>query len=161
MMIGMITFGSFFASIFGIAFLELQSRKSIRLTRSRPSSGLTVVGALPVLPSRAHGRGMMTPRQTEKDRYWQNLLLESVDATRTMLVHAARTGSHRVVMIASAVGGEGKTSLSTYLATSLAQSGLRTLLIDADLRNPSIHSVFDLPASARAQRAAARRGRTG
>ena len=75
-------------------------------------------------------------------------MLESIDATRTMLVHAARTGSHRVVMITSAVGGEGKTSLASHLATSLARSGLRTLLIDADLRSPSIHRLFNLPVDA-------------
>ena len=75
-------------------------------------------------------------------------MLESIDATRTMLIHAARTGSHRVVMITSAVGGEGKTSLASHLATSLARSGLRTLLIDADLRSPSIHRLFDLPVAA-------------
>jgi polysaccharide biosynthesis transport protein len=62
-----------------------------------------------------------------------------------MLVHAARTGSHRVVMITSAVSGEGKTSLASHLATSLARSGLRTLLIDADLRSPSIHRLFSQP----------------
>jgi capsular exopolysaccharide synthesis family protein len=145
MMIGMITFGSFFASIFGIAFLELQSRKVDTADEVPAELGLTIVGALPVLPARSHRGGLTAHRQTEKDRYWQHLLLESVDATRTMLVHAARNGSHRVVMIASAVGGEGKTSLSTYLATSLAQSGMNTLLIDADLRNPSIHSLYDLP----------------
>jgi capsular exopolysaccharide synthesis family protein len=62
-----------------------------------------------------------------------------------MLVHAARSGSHRVVMITSAVSGEGKSSLASYLAPSLARSGLKTLLIDADLRNPSLHRIFDLP----------------
>jgi len=49
-----------------------------------------------------------------------------------------------VVMIASALPGEGKTSLASHLATSLARSGQKTLLIDADLRSPSIHRVFDL-----------------
>ena len=73
------------------------------------------------------------------------MLLESVDATRTLLLHAARTGSYRVMMITSAVGGEGKTSLASYLATSLARSGLRTLLIDADLRSPMMHRLFDRP----------------
>ncbi len=145
MMIGAVTAGSFFASIFGIAFLELQSRKVDTAEEVPTDLGLTVVGALPILPSRARGNGMIARRQTEKHRYWQNVLLESVDATRTMLVHAARSASHRVVMVASAVGGEGKTSLSSYLATSLAQSGMKTLLIDADLRNPSMHRVFDLP----------------
>jgi capsular exopolysaccharide synthesis family protein len=102
---------------------------------------------LPILPSKAHRGGALVHRDRERDRdrYWRNLLLESIDATRTMLVHAARTGSHRVVLITSAVGGEGKTSLASYLATSLARSGLSTLLIDADLRSPSIHRLFDLP----------------
>ena len=61
-----------------------------------------------------------------------------------MLIHAARSGSHRVIMIASALSGEGKTSLASHLATSLARSGQKTLLIDADLRCPSIHRLFDL-----------------
>jgi polysaccharide biosynthesis transport protein len=104
-----------------------------------------VVGTLPILMSREVRGGGVSRRRTESHRYWQNLMLESIDATRTMLVHAARTGSHRVVMITSAVAGEGKTSVASHLATSLARSGLRTLLIDADLRSPSIHRLFSLP----------------
>src|SRR5437588_181722 len=75
----------------------------------------------------------------------QQLLTESVDATRTMLVHLTRTQGVRTVMVTSAVAGEGKTSLSCRLAVSLARSGLRTLLIDGDTRNPSVHKVFGLP----------------
>ncbi len=145
LMIGMITVGSFLAGLLGIAFLELQHRKVDSADEVPIELGLTVVGALPVLPLRVHRRGPTAHRETEKDRYWRNLLLESVDATRTMLVHAARNGSHRVVMITSAVSGEGKTSLASSLATSLARSGLRTLLIDADLRSPSINQLFNLP----------------
>src|SRR5262249_21773621 len=102
-------------------------------------------GALPMLPSRTHKRGTSALRENARDRYWRDLLLESIDATRTMLVHSARNGSHRVVMIASAVSGEGKTSLASQLATSLARGGLTTLLFDADFRSPSIHRLFDLP----------------
>jgi len=97
---------------------------------------------LPMLPARARRNGVMA--RQEKDHYWYSLLLESIDATRTMLIHAAHSGSHRVVMIASALPGEGKTSLASHLATSLARSGQKTLLIDADLRCPSIHRLFDL-----------------
>jgi capsular exopolysaccharide synthesis family protein len=49
------------------------------------------------------------------------------------------------MMVTSAMGGEGKTSLSCHLATSLARAGFRTVLIDADLRNPSVDQVFDIP----------------
>ncbi len=142
MMFGGISLGSFWGSLFLIAFLELQARKIDSADEVVGDLGLAVVGSLPMLPARARRNGVMA--RHEKDRYRYNLLLESIDATRTMLIHAARSGSHRVVMIASALPGEGKTSLASHLATSLARSGQKTLLIDADLRCPSIHRLFDL-----------------
>jgi capsular exopolysaccharide synthesis family protein len=51
----------------------------------------------------------------------------------------------RVVLVSSALGGEGKTSLATQLAIRLAQTGEPTLLVDFDLRRPSLHEVFGLP----------------
>lgn len=49
----------------------------------------------------------------------------------------------RVIMIASAVVGEGKTLTASNLALTLSESYQRTvLLIDADLRRPSVHKVF-------------------
>jgi len=70
------------------------------------------------------------------------LLVESVDATRTMLLHASRAESVRVVMVTSAVKGEGKTSLACHLAASLARAGRKTLLIDCDMRCPAAHRLF-------------------
>jgi capsular exopolysaccharide synthesis family protein len=144
-MIGMITLGSFFGGLFGVAFLELQTRKVDSADEVPLELGLAVVGALPMLPARSQRRGEMARSETEKDRYWRHVLLESVDATRTLLLHAARTGAYRVMMISSAIAGEGKTSLASYLATSLARSGLRTLLIDFDLRSPMLHKIFEMP----------------
>jgi capsular exopolysaccharide synthesis family protein len=141
MMIGVIVLGSFFGSLFGIAFLEFLSHRVDTADDVANDLGLSVVGALPILPAKAYLRRRLAPG--ENDRHLKDFL-ESIDAMRTMLVHAARTGSHRVVMITSAVGGEGKTSLASYLATSLARSGLRILLVDADLRSPAIHRLFDL-----------------
>jgi polysaccharide biosynthesis transport protein len=143
--IGLILVGSFFGGLFGVAFLELQTQKVDSIDLVPAELGLQLVGTLPIVRSRAARRGDASGNRTAKERYWNNVLLESVDATRTMLVHAARAESDTVVMITSAVGSEGKTSLSSHLATSLARSGLRTLLIDADLRSPSIHRLFDLP----------------
>ena len=141
-MFGGISLGSFLGTILAIAFLEVQTRKVDSADEVLGDLGLSVVGSLPMLPTRARRRGVVA--QQEKDRYWYNVLLESIDATRTMLMHAARSGSHRVVMIASALPGEGKTSLASHLATSLARSGQKTLLIDADLRSPSIHRLYEL-----------------
>ena len=48
-------------------------------------------------------------------------------------------------MVASAESGEGKTTTISNLAVTYAQEGKKVLLIDADLRNPSLHQVFSLP----------------
>jgi capsular exopolysaccharide synthesis family protein len=139
---GAITIGSFLATLLGVTFLELKASKVDTADEVVVDLGLPLVGSLPMLPHRSRGADGLARQQ--KDRYWHNLLLESIDATRTMLLHAARNGSHQVVMITSALSGEGKTSLASHLATSLARSGKKTLLIDADLRSPSLHRLFDL-----------------
>jgi capsular exopolysaccharide synthesis family protein len=107
------------------------------------SLGLPVVGALPD-SSRPVPRRRL-PVGITAEAYTQAVLTESVDATRAMLVHAARTEGVQVVMITSALPGEGKTSLSCHLAASLARVGHKTLLIDGDMRNPMAHRLFELP----------------
>ena len=72
------------------------------------------------------------------------MLIESVDAARTLILHASRQEPLKVIMIASAVKGEGKTTLSCLLAASLLRAGKRTLLVDGDLRCPAIHRLMDV-----------------
>ncbi|MDZ8117763.1 polysaccharide biosynthesis tyrosine autokinase [Pontiella agarivorans] len=50
-----------------------------------------------------------------------------------------------VLMVSSAGPGEGKTISSCNLAISLARNGLKTLLIDADLRRPQVGNIFEIP----------------
>jgi succinoglycan biosynthesis transport protein ExoP len=53
----------------------------------------------------------------------------------------------RVITITSAVPKEGKSTVSANLALAIAQLGFRVLLIDADMRHPSQHAVWELPNS--------------
>jgi capsular exopolysaccharide synthesis family protein len=105
--------------------------------------GMRVVGALPPVPTAS--RALLPSAASEADG-WHDALTECIDATRTSLLHIAREKNVRVVMVTSALGGEGKTSLSCHLAGSLARAGFRTLLIDGDLRQPAVHHVFDVAA---------------
>jgi capsular exopolysaccharide synthesis family protein len=80
-----------------------------------------------------------------RDQFWQGRLTESVDALRTLLLRAAGDGP-KVIMVTSALGGEGKTSLAGQLAVSLARGWRKTLLIDGDVRQPAAHQLFNLQA---------------
>jgi capsular exopolysaccharide synthesis family protein len=69
-------------------------------------------------------------------------LCDAVDACRTLLLNALSGSGSKVIMVTSAMPGEGKTSLASQLALSLGRGGYRTLLIDADVRHPGIHTTF-------------------
>jgi capsular exopolysaccharide synthesis family protein len=99
-----------------------------------------VVGAVPAVPGPALGRLVTT--SDAQDEY-ESSLLESIDAIRTMLLRDASLETTRVLMVSSAVAGEGKTTLATNLATSLARAGRKTLLVDCDLRCPAAHQLFE------------------
>ena len=63
---------------------------------------------------------------------------EAIRAVRLALQRTMRSQPVKVVLVTSALDSEGKTTLSTNLAQSLATLGIRTLLIDGDLRNPQV-----------------------
>lgn len=65
------------------------------------------------------------------------------------LHHAQEARGIKVVMIASAVPGEGKTLTASNLALTLSESYRRSvLLVDADLRRPTLHTIFRIDNSA-------------
>jgi capsular exopolysaccharide synthesis family protein len=73
------------------------------------------------------------------------LFEECIDGLRTYLTLVQSLKGMRVLAVASSVSGEGKTTLSSQLAISLARAqGARTLLIDGDIRLPDIHRIFNV-----------------
>jgi capsular exopolysaccharide synthesis family protein len=69
----------------------------------------------------------------------QSQMAESYRALRTSLLLSNLGAPPKVIMVTSALPQEGKTTTSMNSAVVLAQKGVRVLLIDADLRRPSIH----------------------
>ncbi|MEO5565597.1 MAG: polysaccharide biosynthesis tyrosine autokinase [Luteimonas sp.] len=69
---------------------------------------------------------------------------ESYRSVRTALQFSTEGGVPKVLLITSAGAGEGKTTSALALARNFAQMGKRVLLIDADLRNPSLHKTLGI-----------------
>lgn len=69
---------------------------------------------------------------------------ESFRALRTSLLLSTAGHPPKYILLTSATPSEGKTTLSTNLACILAQGDARVLLIDADLRRPSVHHRFGM-----------------
>jgi capsular exopolysaccharide synthesis family protein len=70
---------------------------------------------------------------------------QRMDHLRVALCGLSSHGGGRCVMITSAIGGEGKTTLAAQLAGRCANAGLSTLLIDADLRRPMLARLLEVP----------------
>lgn len=69
---------------------------------------------------------------------------EAFRGVRTALYFRSGGAEQKVLQVTSPRPGDGKSTLAANLAVSIAQSGKRTLLIDADLRKPTQHKLFGL-----------------
>lgn len=73
---------------------------------------------------------------------------ESYRSVRTALQFSTDGGVPRTLLITSAGPSEGKSTTAITLARNFAQLGKRVLLVEADLRNPSLHRVLGMRAEA-------------
>jgi succinoglycan biosynthesis transport protein ExoP len=103
-----------------------------------------VVFPVPPLPNldtpsrqRGFGRPLDSGEQLE-------VFANRIDHMRVALCDSEGPSRVRCLMITSACGGEGKTTLSLQLAARCADAGLSTLLIDADLRGSSLGEILDV-----------------
>jgi len=108
-------------------------------------SRLQILGVVPPLPSSQHARGLLARRDGSRVQRRLDEFVQSLDHLRVLLcARPDRWGRDRhCVLITSACGSEGKTTLAAQLAERCVNAGLTTLLIDGDLRNPSLSRMLD------------------
>lgn len=128
----------------GIAVVLWDLRRSRINAASEVSKkyGLRVLGSIPLIPARVIRRLGAPGKQHQQ---WRFRLTEAADAVTARLLRSAQTNRASVILVSSAVGREGKTTLATQLAMSFARNGRRTVLVDFDLRRPALDAVFGLP----------------
>ncbi len=138
----------------GLAFLLEGMDNTVRTTeQAQMISGLPPLGMIPM--------GSRTPREatntkrlviaTSKEAVElvtqtrpNSQMAESYRALRTSLLLSNLGAPPKVIIVTSALPQEGKSTTSISCANVLAQKGTRVLLIDADLRRPSIHKTLGM-----------------
>ena len=69
---------------------------------------------------------------------------EAYRSLRSNIEYSSFDDEYRVIVVKSSVPGEGKSTTAGNLAIALAQSGNKVLLVDCDMRKPSIHKKFKI-----------------
>ncbi|MCC6491947.1 MAG: polysaccharide biosynthesis tyrosine autokinase [Pirellulales bacterium] len=120
---------------YGIALMEFRRRRLNSPTNVDEGLGVRVLGVLPPATLKSIAGNSLVATQ----------VAESIDNVRATLMHDSTSAPRQVVMITSSGSQEGATVVASSLALSLARAGRRTLLVDADLRSPSLHKLFGMP----------------
>lgn len=96
-------------------------------------------------PHGVYADGYRTARAAVMHTSSQDVGLAGAGATP---LHRTRARGAKVVLVTSAQASEGKTTSVANLAASFAETGQSVLVLDADLRSPDLHQLFDVPQGA-------------
>jgi capsular exopolysaccharide synthesis family protein len=151
--------GALLGLAIGIGIVVLLSflDSTIRTPEEVESHNISLLGTIPVIDHPAQplaidaetragtgGRPKFTPhRAAHLDP--RSSVAESYRSLRTTVQFAGLDKEIQVLAISSSAPQEGKSTTSSNLGIVMAQMGKRTLIVDADLRRPVLHSVFGLP----------------
>ncbi|MGE3957923.1 MAG: GumC family protein [Vicinamibacterales bacterium] len=97
---------------------------------------------LGLVPAVSRTKGATNPLLTEVDA---PSFSEAFKTVRTNVLFSSAEDGLRTLVVTSAGPGEGKSICSANIAIALAQTGLRVLLVDADMRRPRVHEIFESP----------------
>ena len=121
--------------------LHMLVYRTIRTSKDVKSfSNVDHLGTLPVYKKKKRKNAASSINILEHNV--QQDYLESIRLIRTRVMRKLEESGHKVLMVTSSVPGEGKSTVAANLAISLSGKNKRVVLVDCDLRNPSLQEVF-------------------
>jgi succinoglycan biosynthesis transport protein ExoP len=122
----------------GLAFFrDYMDRALTTPEEIKAALGLPCLGLVPRLTGRKSAESPLV-----SDPRLPAAFQEAVRAVRTNVLFSSADEAVRTILVTSTGPGEGKTTVACNLAVSLAQTGRRVLIIDADMRKPRVHAMF-------------------
>ena len=132
-----------FGSVLAVDYFDTTVRRPEDLERQ----GFSVLASVPKIEAsdelRATSDGSRVAAGPISARQSGSVAAEAFRVLRTNLQFAAAGQDAKTLMVTSPGAGEGKSLVASNLATVMAQSGKRTLLVDCDLRRPKQHKLFE------------------
>lgn len=129
----------------GLAFLFEHLDDTIKSGSDlEKQTGLALLGIIPELDIRRESESESNVALYSHAQP-KSAIAEAYRSCRTALTFSTTSGAPKLLHITSSAAGEGKTTTAINIATAFTQTGGNVLLIDADLRNPSLHKELSLP----------------
>jgi succinoglycan biosynthesis transport protein ExoP len=128
--------------IFGLFFLLEIKAERVADPDALSTRVQSKVYSLPPLPTARSMRRLNVPGADDQIEHF----IQRLDHLRFAVCGTSvELGKGRCVLITSAIGGEGKTTLAAQLAARCGNAGMSTILIDADLRRAALCLLLDVP----------------
>src|SRR5438270_2434969 len=140
---------------FGVEMMDntVRTPEQVQVVSALPSLGIVPM-SIPFSANGSNARSGKLLAQSSKSKveiishsHPKSEIAESYRALRTSILLSALGSPPQVILVTSALPQEGKTTTAVNCAIVLAQQGGRVLLVDADLRRPSVHHSLGLRAN--------------
>jgi len=129
--------------MFGCGLAVLRSWMDHRLRSAEEISAILGIPVLGVVP--AMSKKQSTIARGQKVRLEpKSIVAEAYRTIRTAVFFGVPKGKAKTIIVTSPAPGDGKSTLVSNLAITMAQAGQKTLVLDCDFRKPMQHNIFEI-----------------